>query len=474
MDWNKIIIISILLLGGMWSTNIAAQEVDMVALADSRFVIDYQLIGTIQDKTLVYKKTSTKIEIQAFDKQLETLWNKELELVAQKQTNILKIIPQDTSFQIVYSFYSKGFIQIHVKTLDSELRQLSDKMIHQFKGLFDNSQAIVSTNKQYLVFYKYINGIQEVVCYDLKNQTIKWKQALPKTKPRAYKYLDKMIVNNQGTAYYVEQVYEREEDRENLPSLVLYTIRDNTPPKEKVLKLYHKYYDFKLAYDRVHQRVVLAGFYGERKASSRYNQVDGVFSFRAGQDQQLILYPLDPVLDPNAKKEKELIIDNYEPAHLLVRNDGGILLLAEQKFIYSSSTTFDESIGNSDSKDYVYKDILAISIAPNGEGEWQEVLHKEQLSSNDEGRFSSFFIFKGRKGIRLVFNDNIHWESGMLEYIINGKGRIERNVISHHQKAFETILELRNSQQMDINTFWTLSKVKGSGNAALYLSRIRY
>jgi hypothetical protein len=283
-----------------------------------------------------------------------------------------------------------------------------------------------------------------------------------------------MIVNNQGVAYYIEQIHERTEERNNYPSLVLHTIKNNNAPREKTLRLYHKYYDFKLEYDRVNERVVMAGFYGENKLGNRYNQVDGVFSYRDGQDEQVILYPLDPFMDPSAKKEKELTIDNFEPSHLFVRNDGGMLLVAEQKFIYTASSTFDESIGSGSSKDYVYKDILALSIDPIGEGEWQKVLHKEQMSSNDDGRFSSFFAFKGKKGIRLIFNDNIHWESGILEYIINGRGEVKRNIIPHSKKVFRAVLELRHSRQVSMNTFLTLSRVTGTGNTELYLSRIRY
>lgn len=471
---NKFAGLIILLIGLFVSYQGQAQTLQMAALEDTKLINEYQLIGQVGEQILIYKKSNTKTEIQAFDDSLDILWTKPIELQTNRSTRLLAIIPQARTFQLLYSYYQKGNTEIHVQTFSAAAEFVSDTLVYQFKSFFDDSQVVFSKNQRYFVWYKRMGGQQQVFCYDLQTNQIIWEQLLPKTEPKSFKYMDKMTVNNEGTAYLLEQHMQRNTLGDNLPNFSLYTLYSNTDLPTQRLGFGYRYYDFVLQYDEWNGRLVIAGFYGEGKYSSKFNQVDGLFSFRQGLDAQIVYAPIATFDDPNTKKDKKMLIENFEATDILLRRDGGILLLAEQRYIYNSNAAFDESIGSGRSKDYIYKSILAASIAPNGVSEWQKILHKEQISSDDNGRYSSYFLFRGRSEIRVVFNDNVHWESGILEYLITGKGDMNRNVISHHKKKHKAIIELRHSLQISATTFLTLSRATGYGNTELYLSRMTY
>jgi hypothetical protein len=88
--------------------------------------------------------------------------------------------------------------------------------------------------------------------------------------------------------------------------------------------------------------------------------------------------------------------------------------------------------------DYYYNDIFAISVHPDGEEHWKKVLYKKQYSQDDEGAYSSFFLFKTPANVRLIFNDEIKFENTVSEYVVKGTGDNER-----HSLLSTELLKLR-------------------------------
>ena len=73
--------------------------------------------------------------------------------------------------------------------------------------------------------------------------------------------------------------------------------------------------------------------------------------------------------------------------------------------------------------------MFLISIHPDGSPHWKQVLHKKQYSQDDEGIYSSYFLFKTPKRLRFLFNDEIRQENTVSEYVINGHGEYDRNSV---------------------------------------------
>lgn len=110
----------------------------------------------------------------------------------------------------------------------------------------------------------------------------------------------------------------------------------------------------------------------------------------------------------------------YALDELILRSDGGAVLVAEQFYVYQerdfNNTPFIGYGGFYRSSYYNrqfdfttfynYNDILVVNIRPNGEIEWTARIPKRQTTENDGGYFSSYAMSIVRDKLYFVFNDN--------------------------------------------------------------------
>ncbi|MFK7905670.1 MAG: hypothetical protein AB8B69_11120 [Chitinophagales bacterium] len=115
--------------------------------------------------------------------------------------------------------------------------------------------------------------------------------------------------------------------------------------------------------------------------------------------------------DKKAKKGRRGL-NRFDLDNMVLRGDGGAILMAEQFYvderITRSSPGMNRSFGNNTRVDYYYyyNDIIVVNIAPSGEIEWATKVPKSQVTQNDGGHFSSYsYMLKGRN-IHLIYNDN--------------------------------------------------------------------
>ncbi len=114
--------------------------------------------------------------------------------------------------------------------------------------------------------------------------------------------------------------------------------------------------------------------------------------------------------DKRAEKGRGLF--RFDLDNMILRGDGGAVLMAEQFYIdervIRQGSGFNNSFGNNTRVDYYfyYNDIIVVNIAPDGEIEWATKVPKAQMTRNDGGHFSSYsYMLKGRN-IHLIYNDN--------------------------------------------------------------------
>ena len=131
----------------------------------------------------------------------------------------------------------------------------------------------------------------------------------------------------------------------------------------------------------------------------------------------------------NKKKAPELY--QFSLDELVLRSDGGALLVAEQFFVFERNfnnlnpawgfNNFGFNNGFNDFRNdffYNYNDIIVVNIRPDGEIEWATRIPKRQETMNDGGYFSSYAMSIVRDRIYFLFNDN----SRNFEYGANDNG----------------------------------------------------
>lgn len=184
--------------------------------------------------------------------------------------------------------------------------------------------------------------------------------------------------------------------------------------------------------------LICAGFYSERGTYS----IKGVTYFRLNPATQEITnrnyQPFDFdfltefMSQKNKEKAKAAEINNdlrrapelfdYSLDELILRSDGGAVLVAEQFFIeqevyrdypygfspYGYYDPFYYSRYNRTQTDYYYhyNDIIIVNIRPTGEIEWSARIPKRQETRNDGGYYSSYAMSIVRDKLFFIYNDN--------------------------------------------------------------------
>ena len=76
--------------------------------------------------------------------------------------------------------------------------------------------------------------------------------------------------------------------------------------------------------------------------------------------------------------------------------DGGVILIGERTRMFERGGTSRNYIDGISRfmVDYYFDDLLITSIHPSGEIHWKTILHKKQYSQDDNGIYSSYFLFK--------------------------------------------------------------------------------
>ena len=114
-----------------------------------------------------------------------------------------------------------------------------------------------------------------------------------------------------------------------------------------------------------------------------------------------------------AKKEKikknvSPALFNYDLDDIIIRDNGEVILIAEQSYVRITTTTTTDANGNTTTRTtyhYYYKDILAINFKPNGDFNWMTKVPKRQYSVNDGGFYSSYFLIDYNNTLYFFYND---------------------------------------------------------------------
>lgn len=187
--------------------------------------------------------------------------------------------------------------------------------------------------------------------------------------------------------------------------------------------------------------------------------------------------------DKKAKKDdKDLGIEwDYDLRDIIRRDDGGALLMAEEYYMYTVTTCSSSPNGGrtcTTTYHYIYNDIIAVSIDPQGNIEWSAKVPKRQHSVNDGGRYSSYALEVKGDRLYLIFDDtgeNLFLKPGdkvkpfeltgkdalVVLVTIDGDGHVSREALFNAEKR-EAILRPKDCVQLqDDRMFIYASRKKG-------------
>jgi hypothetical protein len=230
--------------------------------------------------------------------------------------------------------------------------------------------------------------------------------------------------------------------------------------------------------------LVCTGFYSERGTTS----VKGTYYFKLNAEtsevvtQGLMAFDFEFLTEDlsdrskrraaeaerEGDKERSPELYRFSLDELILRSDGGALLVAEQFYRYERMFRYWDGTFRTDYF-YHYNDIIVVNIKPNGEIEWATRIPKRQETINDGGYYSSYAMSIVRDKIYLIFNDNPRnfREGNDRLYNYNGKNSVIA-LVELRKDGNYSAFPLSSARDTDVVTRPVICKQIGSRKMMVY------
>ncbi len=468
----------LLLLGmGLLPLWLSAQELTVSEEINLNSDIAYEVIGELGNHVLLFRNSKVEFSVQAFNNRMRESWTKDLEL-DKRLPVVLGIVATQEDFSLVYTYRNKGNTIIKVHRYDPAANLIDSTELVNLGYLFFTPQYEIIRSEdrtKLLLYYSENQNIIRSYAFDLPTQSKLWEKAIT---PEDFVYqrdFTQATIDNRGQASFILQRDNfRSRRKQHYYEVHTYSGADEVAAKN--ISMDKLSYDVFFEPDNRNNQLIAAGLYSE----DNIDRAEGFFYLRyqpGATDEPVVAYtPFDE------KFLKSLLGKAFRPGKgltetdirdLVHRRDGGTLLIAERNRLLqrrtgiTNRTFIDPTALNM--IDFYFEEVFVLSIHPTGDLHWETILHKRQYSQDDNGIFSSYFMFETAGKLRFLFNDEIRNENTVSEYVINGLGEYNRNSM-FNTTGLDLRLRFRNATQINSNTLIIPSERKNR----LKLVRLTY
>jgi len=444
----------------LMSLSALAQKVTVSEQVTLRNDVGYHLLGDMGGRTLLLRDLGVKFEVVGFDEQLKESWQKEIEL-DRRQPKILSAIPGEGYFNIIYKYRYKSDLITKIHKYGPGANLLDSMTIKNYGYLFYSpniSVTISEDRSKALLHFVEKQDIFQVLSFDLKEMKILWEVSIQPPDFSYFQDFHDLLVDNDGNMSLIlsKDNFRNQRETHHYEFHCFFgaeaeLLQFNVPMQGKLT------YDARFTIDHLNKRLVGAGYYSDKNPG----RADGDFYLNIDpydhQNAQLAFneFTNDFLVNLLGKDaDKKNAVSDIEVTDLVLRRDGGVLLIGERvRTLDRRAATVNRSYYDTRTRfavDYYFEDVFISSIHPDGATHWNTVLHKKQYSQDDDGMFSSFFLFKTGSSLRFLFNDEIKYENTVSEYVLRGNGKFDRNSLMSTERL-KLRLRFQDALQLDGN-----------------------
>ncbi len=184
-----------------------------------------------------------------------------------------------------------------------------------------------------------------------------------------------------------------------------------------------------VAFDNINNLAVLAGFYSDRDSYTGAGIYYASIDLNLNEELKVQTSAMDNQKNIRLRGERNnsgLSLIGYPIERIVLRNDGGAVLVAEAA--YTTEYSYYDSFSQSFTRrlEYHFDNVVAISINSDGTVDWNAVVDKEQISMDDNGIYSSFCSLLNSENLVIVYNNDISKHNSIVAATIDNKGKLNK------------------------------------------------
>jgi hypothetical protein len=425
-------------------------------------VIYSEILGEINGSYYIVKydkKARQSFKIEKYSHAMLLL--KDYQFRVEKDISVERLVILGKNIYVFYTFYDskQKVFGLFTNVINEDLELKSrDKFLASTKFSIQKDVFIIKKDewfKGFFIFYPENKNQYETQCriLTLDDQLNELSVEQFSLSNREGDKIDQINVSDSNIIIILKKrvALRNPKDREDVMQVLCYKYGQK---KVFGINLYNdslKFVNAIIKYNALKKSIYIAGFYTDLKSPG----LKGTAVLRISRPIDSASFYEVPfesdILTSINGKNSETGITDYYPRSLILRNDGGVILTAEyfsiEREVYSSYYSMSTSyIKNY----YQYGDVLILSINPNGTADWSKLIRKEQVSSTDEGYYSSFLTAVLEDKILLLYNDNSKSRMNILCSKINPHGKIDSKVLVT-SKDFDGFLVPKIGKQVSEN-----------------------
>lgn len=278
--------------------------------------------------------------------------------------------------------------------------------------------SAVSENREHIMVYSALN----------KNKTLDFSgywldvSTMKVVKKIKYKYkANDVVANNDGllsnSGQFFLPVYTVMGNRNFSDEYTILSVtKEEGVFKKTTLPIGDNYLEYPFQkIDNAKGKIHFASFYSTKKNGNNEGVAAATFDANTLSFSTPNFIPFDDDMrGETGVRRKERALNEFKINQLIVKNDGGFVVAAEETYI-STQSNFMPGVGfysfyyspmmAQTIREYHYNDILLLSYNGNQQKEWHTFLRKEQYSQEDGGMFSSYSLLNTGGGLGFLFND---------------------------------------------------------------------
>ncbi len=433
----------------------------------------YAFSPKINDRFLFFSWHAEFLSVNSLDNGLRSVWQKDITIEKKYDVKILDVVANKLSFCVVARLRKKGnnFIKVlkydgQAKLLDSATvcfwkEQLNDPELETFQS--DDKRVMMVLNPGYF-------NDSQAVAFSLDSLkpiwNIKWK-----AKSDYDDHFKQWLITNEGKAFLFNEEPGPTRKQKQFDVLVFNNSQSVGNFKITTGELYTTHALF--SFDNRNKKLISVGGYSNKNNF----RINGIFYLSIPEiNTTQAVWQITPFTDDFAtsftgrKVTDNKGLEDLKVQQIINRSDGGVIAFVEK--IRTADRTAGSSspfggVGGSriyHAVDYYYDNMFSISLDSAGNKEWSQVYVKHQVSQDDEGRYSSFYVMRTPSALRLIFNEDVARNTNVYDFTIKNGGEIDRHVVLNTE-AKDLYLRFRDALQIGSNEI--LIPSEGSKNIKL-------
>ncbi len=404
---------------------------------------NFDLIGRIGDKIYAYQSTSKGYFLKAYNDSMRLVSIVALDFFPKKIEEAQFFISNNNILAFFNAEESGSFIQ-YAALLDDKARLITkpkavDSSRKSWLGERSNVWVITASSdksKYSIVKLRNNSVVRDVsvkLLDDKLNTISKRNMVLHNEAQLQFRQIE--LANN-GIVFLLAETNNRYASKDVNVALFSLDLEKGVAQKKLVNVDDAHATGTHIKLDRKTDVCYLAGFLSEKKASSIGSVFYGVYDSETKDAIQLYITPFSDLIRKEAMaSNKRKPFDNYTIEDIIIKNNGGIIAIAEANSIVTRSN-YSNGYGNFYSPfysipmdagtiEYRYGDLMILDLDNNGKQGWHSFVHKEQVTQDDGGAFSSYGMLNSGGSLVFIFNDYLRANSGVQMAAIDIDGALQ-------------------------------------------------